>query len=186
VLPSSLRSASLPWLVLAFALPGALSSAVLLTVDEALEQAFPGCEVERETVYLTEEQREAVERVAGSDLSTAIVHPYRARCEDPSAGGVAYFDAHRVRTLQETLMIVVDPEHRVRRVEVRSFLEPQDYIPRAAWYGQFVGEELDEKLDLDREIQPVTGATLTAVATTAAVRRVLAIHRILEGGKGKP
>ena len=77
-------------------------------------------------------------------------------------------------------MVTVDPAGRVGRVEVLAFDEPPDYLPRAAWYRQFDGKALDAELDLRRAIRPVTGATLTARATTAAVRRVLAIHQVLE------
>lgn len=164
----------------ALAVPAA--GRVLLTVDEALELAFPGCTVERGTVYLTDEERRRAAELAGEEIPTRIVHPYVATCEGAVAG-TAYFDAHRVRTLPETLMIVVDPQARVRRVEVLSFAEPPDYLPREAWYEQFVERELAPELDLQRAIHPVTGATLTAVATTTAVRRVLAVHRVL-GGEG--
>ena len=37
---------------------------------------------------------------------------------------------------------------------------------------------LDEELELKRAIRPVTGATLTARATSDAVRRILAIHDV--------
>ncbi|MDH3816392.1 MAG: hypothetical protein OEV48_17995 [Acidobacteriota bacterium] len=37
---------------------------------------------------------------------------------------------------------------------------------------------MDDELALKRDIRPVTGATLTARATTEAVRRVLAIHAV--------
>lgn len=117
--------------------------------------------------------------MAGSEPASAVVHPYRASCEG-AAGGTAYFDAHRVRTLPETLMVVVDPEGRVARVELLSFDEPPEYIPREGWYGQFPGEELDADLELSRGIDGVTGATLTARATTEAVRRVLALHLVLD------
>ena len=63
-----------------------------------------------------------------------------------------------------------------------SFREPLDYLPREGWYRQFDGEQLDDDLQLKRDIRPVTGATLTARATTEAVRRVLAIHQVAEGG----
>ena len=105
-----------------------------------------------------------------------------ARCAG-EAGGTAYFDAHRVRTLPETLMVAVDPEGRVRRLEILSFAEPPEYIPREAWYGQFTGQPLSQDLALKRRIRATTGATLTARATTDAVRRVLAIHRVLSEGR---
>jgi Na+-translocating ferredoxin:NAD+ oxidoreductase RnfG subunit len=68
----------------------------------------------------------------------------------------------------------------VKRVEVVAFLEPPEYMPSERWYQQFEGQQLDEDLTLDRDIHAVTGATLTAKATTAAVRRMIAIDQIVQ------
>jgi len=165
---------------LALALAGALGAEarVLLTVSEALELAFPGAEVERGTVFLTAAEAARVAEVAGSPLASAIVHPYVARREGELVG-TAYFDSHVVRTLPETVMVVVDAGGAVVRVEVLSFDEPPDYLPREAWYRQFEGRGLDAELELRRAIRPVTGATLTARATTDAARRALALHAVL-------
>lgn len=159
--------------------PAPVPATVFLTVDEALELAFPGCRVERKTVYLTDEQVARARELAGGGVESALVHPYVARCEGGEEGGVAYFDNHRVRTLPQTLMVVVGPDDEVARIEILAFREPPDYIPRGAWYDQFTGRELGPELALKRGIRGVTGATLTARATTEAVRRVLALHRVV-------
>lgn len=157
--------------------PSPAEATVFLTVDEALELAFPGCRVERETLYLTEEQVASARERAGEEVESPLVHPYVGWC-DGRAAGVAYFDTHRVRTLPETLMVVVSPEGEVERIEILVFREPPDYIPRDAWYEQFDGRGLGPDLDVKRGIRPVTGATLTARATTDAVRRILALHEM--------
>ena len=136
---------------------------VFLTVEEALDLAFEGCRVKRTTVYLTDGEKARAEELAGSDIESAIVYPYVADCGG-KPGGTAYFDAHRVRTLPETLMVVVTPKGEVARVEILAFNEPEDYIPRDIWYEQFLDEELDRDLALGRSIRAVTGATLTARA----------------------
>jgi hypothetical protein len=157
---------------------GAAPARVLVSLDEALALAFPGATVERRTAFLTEVQRARAEQLAGERLASAIVHPYAAS-RDGAQVGTAYFDTHLVRTLQETVMVVVAPDGRVARVEVLAFDEPPDYLPRAEWYRQFDGRPLDAELDLRRAIRPVTGATLTVRATTDAVRRALALHQAL-------
>ena len=167
-------------LLLAAVAAGPAAGKTLMTADEALALAYPGCRVERSTVYLTEAQQAEAERLSGGEVRRAVVHPYPVRCEGRAAG-TAYFDVHRVRTLEETLMVALDAQCRVVRVEVLSFREPQEYLPRDAWYRQFDGEALSPELDLDRGIRAVTGATLTGRATTAAVRRVLALHRVTGG-----
>jgi hypothetical protein len=151
---------------------------VFLTVDEALKLAFPGCEVARQSAFLTAEQLQRARQLSGVEVPSALVQVYTAKREGHLVG-TAYFDTHRVRTLPETLLIVVDPQGKVGRIEVISFREPEEYMPRLLWYQQFQGKALDRDLQLKRDIRPVTGATLTARATTDAVRRVLALHQIL-------
>jgi Na+-translocating ferredoxin:NAD+ oxidoreductase RnfG subunit len=155
-----------------------LLAKVFLSVDEALKLAFPGCQVARRTAYLTGEQRKRARDVAGVEMPSALV-TYYAATRDGKPVGTAYFDTHPVRTLPETVMVVVDPQGKVGRVEVISFEEPEQYLPRGGWYGQFGGKGLGPELDLKRGIHPVTGATLTARATTEAVRRVLALHQVI-------
>jgi len=173
----SFRSIFAGMLLLA-AVPAAAK--VFVTVDEALKLAFPGCEVARRTAFLTPEQVRHARELAGSEVPSALL-TYYAATRGGRPAGTAYFDTHRVRTLPETLMIVVDPQNRVSRIEVISFREPEEYLPRGAWYEQFLGKTLDPDLQLKRGIRPVTGATLTARATTDAVRRVLALHQVLAG-----
>jgi len=161
----------------ALAAPAALAR-VLLTVEEALALAFPGAAIERRTVFLRPGQLARAEELAGEKPGAGIVHPYEAR-RDGRLVGTAYFDRHVVRTLSETVMVAVDADGRVARVEVLAFDEPPEYLPREPWYRQFDGRALDADLELRRAIRPVSGATLTARATTDAVRRVLALHRAL-------
>jgi len=82
-------------------------------------------------------------------------------------------------------MVALDAAGAVSRVEVLSFREPQEYLPRDAWYEQFDGRRLDAELRLKRGVRGVTGATLTARATTEAVRRVLALHAVIGAGKSE-
>ena len=158
--------------------PQPAGAKVLLTRGEALELAFPDCRVVRQTRYLTADQRRRATEVAGVKVDSRLVVQYAALCNGEPAGA-AYFDVHRVRTLAETLMVVVDAEGRVRQLEVISFLEPEEYIPRRTWYDQFLKRRLDSRLRLKRSIHAVTGATLTARATTDAVRRILALDQVL-------
>jgi hypothetical protein len=51
---------------------------------------------------------------------------------------------------------------------------------------QYHDRPLDDDLGLQRAIRPIAGATLTAIATNAAVRRALAIDRVLGEAAGLP
>ncbi len=157
----------------------ALEAKVFLKQEEALKLAFPAAVIERKTSYLTEAQQKEAQKLSGdSELPAALVS-YYVGSKDGRVIGAAYFDTHVVRTMPETIMVVVDPSGSIARIEVLSFSEPEEYLPRPHWYEQFQGKPLDKELSMKRAIRPVTGATLTAHATTDAARRVLALDAVI-------
>ena len=157
------------------------SPAQTLTQDEALALAFPGADVERRTAFLDEASLEEAARLAGPGVpvESRVVSYYVAHAAGQPAG-VAYFDAHRVRTLPQVLMVVVGPDDRISRIETVSFREPPEYRAPEGWLRQFDGHRLDDDLALREGIATMTGATLTAGAATRAARRTLALHRIID------
>ena len=163
-----------------FLLSSSYSSAKsFLSQEEALRLAFPkGAVVQRKTAFLSEADRKEVARRTGGAPPTGLVVSYTAT-QDGRDAGTVYFDTHVVRTEPETLLVLVDPAGAIARIEILSFLEPEEYLPRAKWYGQFGGKRLDDELSEKRGVRPVTGATLTVRATVEAARRVLALHAFL-------
>ena len=157
-------------------------AAVMLTQAQALSLAFPeGSKVERKTVFLTDEQLAKAKTLAGPDVDVHGALVVRYVGTDPAGKpiGTAYFDTHRVRTVDETLMVVVDPSGRASRVEILDFDEPPEYLPKKGWLAQLLGRDLDDELRLKRGIRPITGASLSSKAATDAVRRILALHRVI-------
>jgi hypothetical protein len=163
---------------LALATATTAGARVLLTQEQALRLAFGDAKVERQARFLTDAQLTRARTLAGVPVESALVTRYAATREGRPAG-VAYFDTHVVRTLPETVMIVVDPEGKIARIEILSFGEPEEYLPRARWLEQFPGRGLDGELAIRKGVHGITGATLSAQAVTDASRRVLAVHRVL-------
>ena len=164
------------------------AGAQTLTQDQALALAFPGAEWARCTAYLDVSQLARVSEYAGPGVepgSGVVTYYVATRAGDTL--GVAYFDAHRVRTLSEVLMIIVGTDDRIRRIETVRFREPPEYRPRDGWLRQFDGRALDDELAMKRGIRGISGATLSSRAVTEAVRRVLATHELLYGAEaGRP
>lgn len=161
----------------------------VLTQEEALALAFPDAQrIERKTAYLSEQQLARARAAAGEGVSVqASVVTYYLATAAGRPLGVAYFDAHRVRTLPEVLMVVVGTDDRIRRLEVLRFQEPPDYRPPRGWLDRFRGRALDPELSLKRGVTALTGATLTSDAVTDAARRMLALHGVVRpfGEPGK-
>ena len=148
------------------------------TREEALARLFPGARIEAERVFLTEAQRQRAEELSGVDVDSLLIARYVAT-EGDRVVGLAYIDTHVVRTKNESLLIGLNPDRTVRRVEVTAFLEPTEYMASEAWYAQYESRGLSDDLDLQRAIRPIAGASLTGRAATEAVRRALAIDQAI-------
>lgn len=157
----------------------AAGARMLMTQQQALDSAFPkGTTVVRQPLFLSPQQLQQAKKLSGVDFDDELFVRYLGKRGNDVVGYV-YFDAHRVRTLPETLMIVVTPDAKVQRIEILSFNEPEDYFPKERWLEQFQGRKLDEDLSLRKKIRPMSGATLTGRAITNASRKVLAIHQVV-------
>ena len=173
--PSHMRWGSLAALGMTLFLAGAAQARVLMTQEQALATAFPaGVKVERQKFFLTPQQLADARRESGVDFNDQLIIRYAG-----SNGAFAYFDSHRVRTLPETVMVVVGADGKVDRVEILSFDEPTDYFPKRRWIDQLLGRKLDPELSLNRAIRPISGASLTGRAIVNATRKVLALHKVL-------
>ena len=151
---------------------------VYLTQEAALKSAFPPpIQVQRKTLFLSDAQAATVGGEAGSKI-TGRVFSYYVGSDATGVRGYAYFDSHLVRTLPETVMVLLAGDGTIRRVDILSFSEPEDYFPREAWLEQFAGKGLDADLAIRRGIHNLSGASLTAEAVTGACRRILALHRL--------
>lgn len=155
---------------------------VRLTQDDALRLAFPRpVEIVRRTAFLADTDLDRARNAAGPDVQIAqAVVTYYVGYWDGRAVGVAYFDAHRVRSVGEVLMIVVTPAGTIGRIEVLKFEEPSEYGAGGRWLDQLEGKGLDRALSLKGAIVNMTGATLTSQAIVRAARRVLALHGVIE------
>ena len=139
---------------------------VLMTQKDALAIAFPGA-------------AKAVETAARSRLPSKVWTYYVA------GSTTAYFESHLVRTMNETVMVVVGAGGEVRFVEILSFIEPDEYMASKRWLDQLSGRRLDDELALRRGLRNIAGASLTAEAVTRSVRRALAVHQVLNAKPAK-
>lgn len=142
------------------------------TFQAALKKLYPDCELKKEVLYLTKEQKARIDQLSGLKLHSRLANRYKT-CD----GGYAYIDSHIVRTLNQTVVVEVKGE-RVKTYNVTAFLEPQEYKAPHKWLQQLAEKRLGE-LTLFDKIDGLSGATLTAKANVDAAKRVLAIDLIL-------
>jgi Na+-translocating ferredoxin:NAD+ oxidoreductase RnfG subunit len=157
--------------------PRSTGAEVFHSRESALKLAFPEADsVDKREVFLICEKKQEVEVLARAKLSSRLVTIYGGRKEE-RVQGYAFIETHTVRSLPETILIVLDPNGNTQGIHLLAFHEPPEYAPSARWLGQFQGRPLTDELSLRGEVAGISGATITATAITAAARRILAIYQ---------
>lgn len=150
---------------------------VFKSQESALEEAFTNADtVLRKTLFLTDEQIIRIQKKAKAPIESKLVTYYKGRNDTSTL--YAFFETHIVRTKPETFMIIVDENGKIRYVDLLAFYEPMDYLPTPKWFQLFNGKSLDNKLWPKRDIDTITGATLSVQAMTQGVRKILAIYEV--------
>lgn len=155
---------------------------VIRTFPEAVQLLYPtGDNMKRQSVYLSAEQMKRASDLAQEKIDTAFFAVYRVTQAKKFLAWV-YLDTHRVRTLNETILVSVGADSRIQHIEVLSFNEPPEYVAGDRFLELFRARRLDAELSLKGNIPTITGATLTCSAITSAARRVLALHQVASAG----
>jgi transcriptional regulator of nitric oxide reductase len=170
-------------LVIALALfwwpPGAASAKVFAGQQQALAEAFPDASrIERKTLLIRKQDAEKITAITRAEVESKIVVIHTAYKEDELLG-YAHIDVHNVRTKPEAFMVVLKPDGSVASVRILAFHEPLDYLPTDRWYRQFIGKTKNDALRVGHDVHGVVGATLSARAAAAGVRRMLAYWEVL-------
>lgn len=147
--------------------------------SEALELAFPGADhVETRSFFLTDDEKVRIEELGKAPLDSKLVTIHVGE-KNGEPMGYAFIDSQVVRTMPETMLIVLAPDGSVGKMLLLAFNEPPEYEPSERWLEQFPGRTLGPDLKVDRDIHGIAGSTLTSHAVTTAVRRTLALYQVL-------
>lgn len=163
--------------------PGKTGAEVFHSRESALRLAFPDAErVEKRELFLSEDDADAVSALSGTSPRSRMITVY-AGTRDSRIVGYAFIETHKVRSLPETVLLVVYPDGRLRSIHLLAFHEPPEYAPTQRWLDQFTDRRLEKSLSLRGNIDGISGATLTANAITASVRKILAVFEVALGSE---
>jgi hypothetical protein len=159
-------------------------SVIFYSKKEALELAFgKNAQVEMLSLFPEKEQITKIEEMAKVKLDSGLFTFYLGKAQDKLLG-YASIETITVRTMPETLMIVLTPEGNLRNVYTLAFHEPPEYQPPERWFNQLYKRSLEE-MDFNKGIDGISGATLSTRAAISSIRKVMAIHQIMVKNTGK-
>ncbi len=147
--------------------------------DEALKLAFPDADsVETRTFILKDAEIQRAQQKARTRIDSKLFTFYIG-IKNGQILGYAAIESHVVRTMPETIMVVLSPAGQIRSTVVLAFHEPPEYLPSEKWLGQFRRKGLSPELRPGGEIAGILGSTLSVQAISGGVRKVLALFEIL-------
>ncbi|MGD8317500.1 MAG: FMN-binding protein [Myxococcales bacterium] len=168
----------LPALLLSFSLSAEGHAQVYFSVRGLLADQFRESElVDFQRVRLSSRTREQIEHEIGEKLEKGEYIFYVAH-SGQDVDGYALFDREIGQHEYIDFAIFFDSEGRVARVEVVAYREPYgDAIRSQRFRKQFVGKAADSGFRPGRDIDIVSGATLSARAMSKAVQRATILLR---------
>jgi hypothetical protein len=151
---------------------------VFYSKEEAMKLAFgDDASVEMLSLFPSDEQVTEIERLAKVKLESKLFSFYVGKKQDAIVGYAA-IESHNVRTKPETLLVVLDPQGNLRQVVTLAFHEPPEYQPPERWFSQLLNHTLED-LSFGKDVQGVTGATLSTRAALNSARKVLAVFQVM-------
>ena len=152
-----------------------LHAQVFKSQEKALAEAFATADtVRRETLFLDEAQQRTIEAAAKMPLSTGIISYYVGE-KNGKPYRYVFFEDEVVRTKKAVLMVAIDADAAIESVSVLALYEPMDYLPVARWFNLFTGKTTADAIQPGRDIDGVTGATLSVRTFSGIARRTLAV-----------
>lgn len=145
--------------------------------QEAMELAFGSeAEVKMLSLFFKDDEVQRIQQLARVKLDSSLFTFYVGK----KAGeilGYAAIESHKVRTKPETLLVLLNAQGQLIKVHTLAFHEPPEYQPSERWYAQLFNLPLEE-ISFRKEIQGISGATLSSRAALDSVRKVLAVYQI--------
>ena len=170
---------SLAWLPVAALLAPAIAHAkIYVSVEETQQRLFPGQKLTQNPIALTEAQRDKMRELS------SVREPFRGERVWKTAKG-DWFIVDEVVGKHEMVKyaLAINADGTIKGIEIMEYVESYGYeVGEASWRNQFVGKSSDAPLKLNKDIQNISGATLSCKHLTDGVKRLMVMHDLVLKG----
>lgn len=177
------RPAPSPWLTAPLLLaPLVVQAAQYLSIEQAQRLLFPTATAYvPQPVDLTPEQVRAIEQASGERVVNRKPKAWRAMAGEQLLGHL-FVDQVYGKHEFISYALAVTADGQVAGVEILDYRETQgSEVRQPRWRAQFLGKDAGDAVKLGRDIQNISGATLSCRHLTDGVRRLLATHHAAFG-----
>lgn len=142
--------------------------------EKALRSVFPAAEhIAKKTAIVLEQQRKKIGDLARIEKVDATFTYYQAE-KGGEIIGYAVIGRASGKVKDFTYMLCLAPKGKIERLEILEYEEARGRgVKRKGFLGQFEGKTMADPLKLGKDIDGVTGATISCRGLTEAVHTVL-------------
>jgi hypothetical protein len=146
---------------------------VYMSVEEAQQLMFRGQSLTAMPVVLSAADMAAIERDSGVRVYPGSLRAWKA--DD----GYFFVDAVIGKHDLITYAVALGGDGKVRQTEILEYREAYGgEVRNARWRAQFTGRQHGDPVRIGRDIQNISGATLSCEHVTDGIRRLLATYAI--------
>ena len=129
-------------------------------------------------VALSESERDAITKVAGTRTPLPLDRVWRALRDDQVLGHLIVDEVYGKHEFI-TYAAAIDASGAVLGIEIMDYRETHGgQVREPSWRAQFRGKRSGDALELDEDITNISGATMSCKHVAEGVRRLLALHDV--------
>jgi electron transport complex protein RnfG len=158
------------------------ADSAFLREPDAARAMFPdSTAAERRSLDLNEAELKALSQSLGRRVDLAHYTYLDVRRQNEAVGTIFILDVVG-QSRPITFAIGVSPDGALRDIQVMVYREPQgEQIQEARFRRQFVGKRSSDPIALGRDVDVISGATISSRSATYAARKGLGLADILRG-----
>lgn len=154
---------------------------IYVSTEQAQKLIFPTKQFTKYPIVLSEDIQDKMQS------ASSVRHPFKGDRTWKAADG-SYFIVDEVVGKHEmiTYAVGIAPNGTVQGIEIMEYVESYGYeVAEDDWRKQFVGKTAEDPLKLKKDIQNISGATLSCKHLTDGVKRVMVMYEFALKPKSK-
>jgi Na+-translocating ferredoxin:NAD+ oxidoreductase RnfG subunit len=154
---------------------------------DAAGAIFPGSTgATRKSLVLSDAEIVSLSKAIGRKVEVRS-YPYLDVRNDKGTAGVIFMLDVMGQNLPIQFAVGVTSGGALQDLQVMVYREPQgEAIQEARFRKQFVGKRLTDPIAIGKDIDVISGASISAVSATYAARKGLALAQVLRAREGRP
>jgi hypothetical protein len=113
------------------------------------------------------------ENIVQQKFDKEYIHIWKI-CHGDSIDGLAILDNTYGKSLPITFLVIIHPTGKIQRVDIIRYREPYGgAISSRSWLDQFIGKSSNDNFEIERDIDSISGATISVQSVTKAIHKLL-------------